>query len=218
MKRSGRDEAASFLKLEFDVLHRRIEVLERKRADRSTAFIAGFGLIGGAFAFVSVTGFVVDNGYVVGALFAIVLFIGWGIMRQSTFAAIQIVLLYRRAGRVRVYFQYASPGIARYLPWAPGDDTPPFRDSRAYSTFDPNDTVVKALNCVSGAAIPLSFGPGDIRAISAGLVFALLVFLGQMIWIRAAVGSADREASKPYNVRFPRRSLKGASDEGGGHW
>ena len=205
---------ASFLELEFEALYRRAELLEARKHRLGVTLVGTFGVLAaGTLARLDAPA---TTKVASAVLFGMLLAVGLLSARSAAQAGIQVVLLYRRAGRVRQYFADQDPQVRPYLPWAPGDDTPPLRDSRWYTTLDMGESAVGFTCVASATALAHLLGPT-----SGGWAFALPLLgatltLAVISLIRVtSVRAAEREAARPYNTRFPYR--EGAAESLDGH-
>ncbi|WP_144120958.1 hypothetical protein [Catellatospora sichuanensis] len=219
VNKSPFESSASFMLAEFDVLHRRIEGLERERSQRSNSYVLIMG--GVATIGVGVIGTrpqLLSSPAILAALVGLAS-LGVILFRQHVVLAAQIVVLYRRAGRIRTWFDGLDPGLRPYLPWTPGDDTPPFRDSKTYSTYaatDPLLTLGSAISFALGAYVAASQSNAAIWfAITVSVAAFLLSLLVFSRLLRHWTAGLEAVAQEPYNVHFPYLARISAHDESG---
>lgn len=205
---------AQFLNLEFDVLHRRIDLMERKKAERASVFVGIAGLVLAA----SITQASLTRGRLADSIVALcVSVIGDAIFLQNATSSIQIVLLYRRAGRIRCFYEDQIPSVRPYLPWASGDDTPPFADSRAYSTHDRSDLIALGISSASAAAGGWLLTSQAIAQMLLAIMFASATYFSMAYLAGRLRKQAEVEANAPYNIHFPYRARVSVGEDMTGH-
>ena len=197
----GSDE---FMIAEFSTLQGRIDSLERTRSERTSIFLGGALLVAAAVVTTAdSTPSTLVRFTVSGTLAATALLVQLSGLRTG----IQVVLLYRRAGRVRCYFHDKSPEIYPYLPWAPGDDTPPFRDSVGYSAFQWWDPILTMVGVVASAVLGWIFADWAAAdgwmEYSVSLACALAFLVALILAARSIQRRAEQVAAESYNSHFP---------------
>ncbi|WP_157554955.1 hypothetical protein [Nocardia crassostreae] len=203
---SEASDPSAFLIAEFNVLHGRIALLETARRHQISVYMAAVGavtaLVGGTYARASADW--QHLGSVAGAVLTLA---GLILIRQHLVVAVQIVVLYRRAGRIRCWFDDNHKGLRRYLPWIPGDDTPPFRDSATYSTFAPKDPIMTFGTAVSAGLFAFSLSD-TLRApltlaVAVSAAVLALTYLALALAARRWTESLEAVTKEPYNIHFP---------------
>lgn len=195
-----------FMIEEYRVLNRRAQSSGTNVTAKANLFL---GLSGGAFVVVSSFGpeSDPDRTAALAVMGALVGLFGLVVIREQLLHGLEVTTLYRRAGRIRCWFHDQDPSIYDYLPWAPGDDTPPFDDARAFRTFPGPDPIMAmvTLSALGGASyfgsslaidttwVRVCAGAGGV--VAGGLVAAL-----QASSLKA---TQERLGGAPYNSHFP---------------
>jgi len=196
----------NFLIAEFNALHARILSLENARGQRVNYYLLTIGVFV-SFVSAQVGRALTDWHHPAGAGAAILAIIGILLLRQHVVLAAQVVVLYRRAGRIRCWFDDNYESIRRYLPWTPGDDTPPFRDSTTYSTYAARDPLLILGTVLSigllSTMLLLSFRISLTWRVVTGIAAVLTSYILVEILIYHWTKSLERVTMEPYNVHFP---------------
>jgi hypothetical protein len=201
---------APFMVAEFETLTSRILNIEQTKATRINFYIvivsAAIGGLSLATQFQMTTSL---NPLIVPALSSVVFLLGIAILNENVELASKAVFLYRRAGRIRCWFQDKNPNILPYLAWTPGDDTPPFKDDPGYGTFAGKDSILWLGNSVSGAILLLSIllSYSSLLIIASCVIAAIIFFaiwISQNKYIDYLMNKYERLGSEKGRIHFPR--------------
>lgn len=144
--------SSEFLLTEFNALQQRAISLEEVKSSRVNFFlivvaatIAGFSGIAGLSTFQAYYPVII----MLGSL--ILLLLGISTLNHSVDYSAAIVVLYRRAARVRRWFVDHNPEIEPYVAFEPNDDRP--RMDTPYLSWRGGEAVILVANAVSSAII-----------------------------------------------------------------
>lgn len=130
-----------------------------------------------------------------------ILLLGLFTLRQNVEDAAASVILFRRAGRIRLWFVEQNPRIARYVAFEYGDDKPavdaPFLSSRG------GEGVILLINALAfclvvGMALPF----GGMTILLSVLVSFVVAWMSQLCYIHKILKRSERRAADAINFPF----------------
>lgn len=203
------DKLDEFMISEFQTITSRVLNIEQTRATRVNYYIVLVTGIFGSFV-LSFQNLKDTFATSILALFlsSISLMLGVAILNECTDLAAQIVFLYRRAGRIRCWFHDKNPKVLPYLPWMPGDDTPPFRDDPGFATFVGSDSILFFGNSISASVfVYFLFYELTIYSVIVSMISALIAFILsgalQNIFLRRSRNKYERIGTRENSIHFP---------------
>ncbi|MSP12239.1 MAG: hypothetical protein EXR62_04685 [Chloroflexi bacterium] len=129
-------------------------------------------------------------------------------LNQVVEYSVSIVVFYRRAGRVRRWFEDQNKAIASYVAFPPRDDRPRVELSLSYLAQRGSDGILTTINSVSFTAIVLVvtylyFSSKDqFWALIIGVVAFVTIWFLQQFWVRSKLRkqnlNLEKESHFPY--------------------
>ncbi len=203
--------SAEFLLTEYNALQDRARSLEEIKSGRLNFFllvvgaaIAGLSNLYNGGPFVSV--------YRIGVLVSVLVLFLLGILtlKSAVDYSMAIVVLYRRAGRIRRWFVDRDETISRYVAFEPADDRPRMSMPSSFFAWRGGEPVLVVINMVSAGVLVgagLSFIRNDILPWAGMGVTALLTWILQNLYIAKKLDKGERLEEK--RVMFPFRPDSG---------
>jgi hypothetical protein len=161
----------------------------------AAAMIAVIGQVLGQPLFQSFT-FVIIFG-----ICTILLLLGIFTLDQSILDSISIVLLWRRAGRIRLWFVEKDVKIAQYVPFHFGDDRP--RIDSPFLGWRGGEAVIFVINTFAfcGMIVILLMPKTILQAAIIVIVSGIAAWMGQVFFMHRRLKTAEKWASG--SIRFP---------------
>jgi len=199
---SALEISANFLLSEFNALQSRAIALGNSQANRVNFLLI---IVAAALAGVSqVMGIAALQPYFRSVIFGTalgILLLGLFTLRQNIEDAAASVILFRRAGRIRLWFVEQNPQIARYVAFEYGDDKPaidaPFLSSRG------GEGVILLINALAfclvvGIALPFR----GIAILLSTLVSFGIAWVSQVYYIHKVLKQGERVSAEAVNFPF----------------
>lgn len=130
-----------------------------------------------------------------------ILLLGLFTLRQNVDDAGASVILFRRAGRIRLWFVEQNPQIAQYVAFEYGDDKPAMDVS--FLSFRGGEAVILLINALAfcvvvGVALPLS---DLVTVLVVSLVSFVVAWMIQLGYIHRVLRKGERRSAS--EVKFP---------------
>jgi hypothetical protein len=210
MPHHGRsDSIADFLIAEYNALQDRAISLQQTRSTRVNFFLVVVAaVVAGSANLVGSQGFqVIQYQYLsVIALVALsLLTLGFFTLQQCVDESVAIVVMYRRAGRIRLWFVEQDAIVAPYVAFHYGDDHP--RMSVPHLAWRGAEAVVLVINTVLLCVVSLSLiSPTSWLMVAVEIAVATVVgwFL-QTGYVRVRLRRAEKQAKG--DVHFPAEEM-----------
>jgi hypothetical protein len=223
------DIAAQFLIAEFNALQERAKNFEEIKASRVNFFllvVAAAGAVCSAAAQINL--FQQYYLAIISLTATVLLLLGISTLKHSVNYSGAIVILFRRAGRIRRWFVDFDEKIAPYVAFEPADDRPTFRIHYSLLEWRGAETVVMLFNVITCAVI-IGYILLKIACFSllissiASVVVAVSTWFLQMLYVykwMQNVESSDSEIRNthfPYNEYLKKESRQQSQDEQDGN-
>ena len=199
------DSITDFLIAEYNALQDRAISLQQARSSRINFFLVVVAAVGaGSANLVGSQGFHISQYQylpVIGLVAFSLLTLGFFTLQQSIDDSVAIVIMYRRAGRIRLWFVEQDTTIAPYVAFHCGDDHP--RMFAPYLAWRGAEAAVLVINTVLLCAVTLSLVPPVSWLMAAVEIVAATVvgwFL-QTGYVRLRLWRAEQRAEG--TVHFP---------------
>ena len=207
-KASTKNNAASksndFLLSEFNALQQRVLELERIKSSRINFFLIVFAAsIAGLSGLVGSSNLEYVFPFIVLIVAFVLLLFGITTLKDVTDYSIAIVVLFRRAGRVRRWFLDNDSSIEKYVAFEPNDDRPKMYLGRSVLSWRGGEPILIIANIVT-ASVFVGAGLSFISIISTliGIAITIFVLLKSQTWyIENRLKKQDTAAQ--LNVIFP---------------
>ncbi len=138
-----------------------------------------------------------------------ILLIGLFTLRNNIDDAGASVILFRRAGRIRLWFVEQSPQIARYVAFEYGDDRP--KVDVPFLSFRGGEAVVLLINalafCTVIVAMTIAIMPFSKLVYTIEVVVAFIVaWIGQSYYIHKVLQKGEKRSAS--RVKFPYEDMR----------
>ncbi len=197
--------SAQFLIAEYNALQARAINLEEIKSGRLNFFLLIAGAIVAAlsaFRGDSIFGYGYRSGVFLSAM--ILLLLGILTLKNSIDYSIAIVLLHRRAGRMRRWFVDHDESIKKYVAFEAADDRPRLKMPTSLLAWRGAEPVLLIINVISvsvASAIAISFFRSEIFPWIGGAIAALLGWFFQNWYIARKLIKQERDEKK--HALFP---------------
>jgi len=199
--------SADFLLAEFNALQNRAIAFSNNQSNRVNFLLAvvAAALAGGS----QLVGDLALHPYFREVMLATalgILLLGLFTLRQNVDYAVASVILFRRAGRVRLWFVEQDPKIAQYVAFEYGDDRPAM--DVPFLSFRGSEAVVLLINALAVCAIVIIALPfRDIISMSIEALVSLFVaWIGQLYYVRRILRQGERRSA--ITIKFPFQRMR----------
>lgn len=193
--------SADFLLAEFNTLQNRASVLESNKSNRvNFMLILAAGVMAGIGPIISIPALQPYQGSIILFVAIAILLLGIFTLQQNIDDSVSIVVLFRRAGRVRLWFVEQDKRICDYVAFHYGDDHP--KMNVPYIVSRGGEAVILLLNTVAACVIVLDLLPTTkwLTVIEV-VATALVAFLLQNFLIHRALIKAEKKTAGA--IKFP---------------
>jgi hypothetical protein len=206
--------AYQYLLAEYEALQERIAGLEQARSGQVNFFL----VIVAAFV-ASLSGFYdllqgSKDIWIIAAAGSFILFlVGFSTLHNSVDYSISVIVLYRRAGRIRRRFWELDKAMLPYLPYEPADDRPKIKLATFYLGYRGGEPVLLIINALALAAFFLALLTGIFSLpIFALTIIAVILVTGiwflQLKYVSRKLARSETHYEKPEQVHFPLATLQ----------
>jgi len=213
MEYKNPDIVAQFLIAEFNALQERAKNFEDIKASRVNFFLLVVAATGAIFS--TATQIDLFRQYYIESIILtalILLLLGLSTLKHSVDYSGAIVILFRRAGRVRRWFVDFDEKLTPYVAFEPADDRPKFSIPYSLLAWRGAETVVMLFNVISSTAIAgcivfkiVQFTQTISLIILAGV--AISVWYLQGLYVYNKMHKAQNSDTELSRVHFPHRKL-----------
>ena len=138
---------------------------------------------------------------VVSAVGIILFLLGFVTLRHNIDDSVAIVIYYRRAGRIRLWFVEKDKRIEPYVPFEYADDKP--RMDMPYLGFRGGEAVILITNTIAFCAFALAMlkPETEMIAIIEAIVISVLVWYFQVFYFHRTLKNAEKKVAG--SIKFP---------------
>lgn len=192
-----------FLLVEFNALQDRATDIEKGKSGRlnfllifAGAIVAGLGQL---FSTSLLTQYIELAAFI---CCAILLLLGFFTLEHSILDSITIVMMYRRMGRIRLWFVNKCPEIGKYVPFQFGDDRP--RMDSPFLSLRGGEAIIFTINMIAfcGIISILVRPPTMLIALLMMLVTCVIAWLGQAFYVHFRLKKAEEMAEGSVKFRY----------------
>jgi len=210
MESKNPDTVAQFLIAEFNALQERAKNFEEIKASRVNFYLLVVAAAGAVFSTATQIINLFQQFYLESIVLTatILLLLGISTLKDSVDYSGAIVILFRRAGRVRRWFVDFEQSVAPYVAFEPSDDRPKFSVPYSLIAWRGAETVVMLFNVISSAAI---IGCVVLKVIQINQIIASVVIVAvaasawflQMLYVYRRMLKAQKSDVELKRVHFP---------------
>jgi hypothetical protein len=197
------DKSAEFLISEYEAIQSRALGFEQNKSNRVNFLLivvaALMASLGQIITNAALAAFTVEIALIVAF---VVFLLGLLTLKQSVEDSVSIVIMHRRAGRIRLWFVEQNHSIAPYVAFQYGDDRPRVVDPlRAFLGGEPIILIINILAFCALVTI-LSSPSTWLYAISICLFSAVVFWFAQMLYLRYYFRKADKFIEAQVKFRY----------------
>ena len=199
--------SADFLLAEFNALQNRAIALANSQSNRVNFLLI---IVAAALAGVSqLVNSLTLQPYLYGVILAAalgILLLGLFTLRQNVDDAVASVILFRRAGRIRLWFVEQNPQIAQYIAFEYGDDKPTM--DVPFLSFRGGEAVILLINALAFCAVVVIALPfrGFVTILIELSVSLPIAWVSQSYYVHKVLQKGERRSASA--IKFPFEQMR----------